>query len=128
MSGWNKLNPDTRNVDSCSLFPKNPFNFIRPVENSIYGIYDPLGIKLLNRLRQFFSHLREHEFRHNFADIMNSLCLRSLGIESMEHYFLCCPDYVTFFTTLKQHKPLLVTFNSGELVRTIIYWIKNLIG
>ena len=44
---------------------------IRPVENSIYSICDPLGIKLLHRLRLGFSHLRENKFRHNFEDIVN---------------------------------------------------------
>ena len=33
------------NFDSYSLFGKNLLSFIRPVENSIYGIYDPLGQK-----------------------------------------------------------------------------------
>ena len=51
ISEWNKLDPDVRNVDTYSLFRKNLLAFIRPIENSIYSIYDPLGIKLLHRLR-----------------------------------------------------------------------------
>ena len=47
--------------------------FIRPIENSTYRIHDPIGIKLLNRMRAAFSHLREHKFRHNFADTLNPL-------------------------------------------------------
>ena len=48
------------------------------MENKTFSIYDPLGIKLLNRLRADFSHLNEHKFRHNFADILNPLCSCSL--------------------------------------------------
>ena len=40
----------------------------------MYGIYDPFGVKLINRLRLRFSNLREHKFGHNFADTVNPLC------------------------------------------------------
>ena len=53
-------------------------NFIRPIGNRTYKIYDPLEIKLLARLRLDFSHLSEHKFRHNFADSLNPLCSCSL--------------------------------------------------
>ena len=88
--------------------------------------YDPLGIKLLYRLRLGLSHLREHKFRHNFPDNVNPLCSCSLEIESMEHYFLCCHNYVIFRTTLMNE----LTSAKGklepeELVRTILYRDKN---
>ena len=50
-SEWHKLDPDVRNVDTYSLFHKNLLAFIRSIENSIYSVYDPLGIKILHRLR-----------------------------------------------------------------------------
>ena len=53
-----------------------------------YGIYDPLGVTLLNRLGLGFSHLREHKFRHNFADTLNPLCSSPLETEDTEHQFL----------------------------------------
>ena len=31
-------------------------------------MYDPLSEKFLTRLRLKFSHLKEHKFRHGFAD------------------------------------------------------------
>ena len=34
---------------------------MRKKENSIFSIYDPLGVKLLTRLRLQFSHLNERE-------------------------------------------------------------------
>ena len=37
-------------------------------EMSLFSINDPLGVKLLTRLRLQFSHLNEHKFRHGFDD------------------------------------------------------------
>ena len=52
---------------------KKLLEFIRSIGISTYIIHDPIGTKLLNRLRVGFSHLREHKFRHNFADTSNPL-------------------------------------------------------
>ena len=56
----------------------------------MYNIFDPIGLKLLTRLRLGFSHLNEHKFRHNFQDCLNPLCLCSLEIEDTIHYLLQC--------------------------------------
>ena len=48
---WNKLNPEIRRIDSYVGFRKKILSFIKPMENKTFSIYDPLGIKLLNRLR-----------------------------------------------------------------------------
>ena len=49
-------------------------NFISPIGNSTYKIYDLLGIKLSTSLRLRFSHLSEHKFRHDLADSLSPLC------------------------------------------------------
>ena len=41
------------------------------IKNKTFNSDDEVGIKLLMRLRLGFSHLREHKFRHNFADTLN---------------------------------------------------------
>ena len=79
---WNKLDPDIRKIDSYVGFRKKLLSFIKPTENKTFSIYDPLGIKLLNRLRVDFSHLNEHKFRHNFADTLNPLYSCSLETET----------------------------------------------
>ena len=91
------------------------------IKNNVYDIYDPLGVKLLHRLRLEFSHLREEKF----ADTVSPLCSWSLEIESTKHCFLCCHNYVTFHTALTNE---LNSINSkfnilepDELVRTIFY-------
>ena len=63
-----------KNIDSYAMFREKLLTFIRPLENDTYGIYDPLGVRLLNRLRLGSSHLKEHKFRHNFAETLNPLC------------------------------------------------------
>ena len=59
---WNILDSDIKNSDSYVIFRKKLLAFIRPIGNSMYDIYDLLGVKLINRLRLGFSHLREHKF------------------------------------------------------------------
>ena len=61
VSEWNKLDSDIKNSDFMQLSAKKLLALIRPVSDSMYGIYDPFGVKLIiNRLRLGLSHLREH--------------------------------------------------------------------
>ena len=78
----------------------NLLKLIKPLENSIYNIHDPLGIKLLTRLRLDFSHLREHKFRHNFRDTLNPMCNCSLEPENTSHFLLHCYNYENLRLTL----------------------------
>ena len=72
ISEWNKLTVEIKNVKSINIFKK--LILIKKKENSIFSICDPLGVKLLTRLRLNFSHLNEHKFRHGFNDTLNPLC------------------------------------------------------
>ena len=66
-----------RTVIYMQFFAKS-FQFLSDLSEIVYtvfSIYDPFGVRLINRLRLGFSHLREHKFIHNFADTVNSLCL-----------------------------------------------------
>ena len=55
---WNKLDFDIKNTDFHAMLRKKLLTSIRPQEKDTYGIYDPLGVKLLNKLRLGSSHLR----------------------------------------------------------------------
>ena len=79
------------NAETYASFRNMLLNFIRPTGNSTYKIYDPLGIKLLTRLRLSFSYLSEHKFRHNFADTLSPLCSCSLKTEPALHFFSAQP-------------------------------------
>ena len=63
---WNNLKADIRNAKSISIFKKLIVS--KKHRNYLFSMYDPLRKKFLTRLRLKFSHLKEHKFRHGFAD------------------------------------------------------------
>ena len=90
IEAWNNLGENLRNSPLISLFKNDLLAFIRPKMCPVFNTHDPIGIKLLTRLRVNFSHLREHKFRHNFRDTVNPLCSCGLETESTSHYLLRC--------------------------------------
>ena len=70
VSEWKNLSFELRNSESIIIFQKALLTFIRPKNSPIFNIFDPVGLKLLTRLRVNLSHLREHKFRHNFLNIL----------------------------------------------------------
>ena len=97
---WNNLDLKIRNSKTFSVFRKNNLKFIRPSSNSICNCHSPKGIRLITRLRLGLSHLREHEFRHNFQDTLNAICSCRDEIETTIHYLLHCPNYLDERRTL----------------------------
>ena len=83
---WNKLDLKIRN-SSYLLVRNYLIKRIRPLAAPVYSIHNPLGLKLLTRLRLGLSHLNEHRFNHNFESCRNPLCTYSLEVEST-HFFL----------------------------------------
>ena len=79
---WNKLDLDVRKSKSYAIFRNTLLKLGRPNQNTIYNINNPVGLKLLTRLRLGLSHLNEHRFNHNFQNCINPLCHCSLEIES----------------------------------------------
>ena len=75
-------------------------------KKTLFSVYDPLGVKLLTRLRLQFSHLNKHKFRHGFSDTINPMCACRTEIETREHFFLRCHFYSTqrleFLKTLRR--------------------------
>ena len=97
---WNKLDADLKNAKSYTCFRNSLLKIGRSDQNSIFKIFNPLGIKLLTRLRFGLSHLNEHRFRHDFMNCLNPLCSCMLEVESTTHFFLHCHFYDTFCQTL----------------------------
>ena len=58
-------------------------------------MYDSLGEKFLTSLRLNISHLKEHKFRHGFADTINSMCACGVNVETTGHFLLRCHFYST---------------------------------
>ena len=90
---WNKLSTETCNSTSYQQFRKSFLSFIKPTCSSLFSIHHPTTAKLLVTLRLDFTHLREHEFRHNFHDTLNSWCSCSLEPETTSCYLLCCHNF-----------------------------------
>ena len=77
---WNKLDINLCNAKSFLIFTKSLLKIGRPLENSVYNIHDPMGVKYL---RLGLSHLNNHKFRHNFQDCLNPLCPCSLKLSQL---------------------------------------------
>ena len=93
---WSSLDLSSINSNSLEVFKSKLLAFIRPVQRSIYNVFNAQGLKLLTRLRQGLSHLNEHRFRLNVTDCINPLCFCSLEAENTLHFFLHCRHYSTF--------------------------------
>ena len=126
---WNKLDSDIKNSDYYVIFRKKLLAFIGPVGNSMYGIDEPFGVKLINRLQLGLSHLQEHKFRHNFADTVNSLCSCTLETENAEHFFLLCKNNLsarlTLMNELSSINNAINSLNPTDFIRVILYGDKN---
>ena len=90
---WNNLDKSIRSSESLALFKKSILQFIRPNPNRTFNCHNPIGIKLIRRLRLGLSHLRDHKFKHNFLDWLNRICYCGQDIETTVHYLLHCPIF-----------------------------------
>ena len=59
---WFNLDDNIRNSEPILLFKNRLLLFICLVQNSVFNIFDPKGLKLLTWLQLRFSHLNEHRF------------------------------------------------------------------
>ena len=124
---WNKLDSSLRNLESFTLFRKKLLvsGGGRPTPNPVYNIHNPLGLKLLTRLRLGLSHLREHKFKYNFQDCINPLCICSIEIESTKHFFLHCHNYdnlrVTLLNDIKAIDESIFSTSDDDIVHVLLY-------
>ena len=128
-SDWNKLDLNIRNSASLNAFKKKLLNFIRPCANSIFDIHNPLGIKLLTRLRLGLSPLHEHKFRHCFQDTLNPLCQCAKDIELTMHFFLHCTKVLiprqTLFQKIRNIDDNILSQSETQLTQTLLYGNQN---
>ena len=122
---WNNLDPVIRNMEKISSFKKALLGFIRTKPADVYNVNDPIGLKLLTRLRLNLSHLNEHKFKHNFQDTLNPLCSCSLEPESVTHYLLHCLFYSeqrkTLLDNLHNIDESISNLSEANLVKLLLY-------
>ena len=78
LKDWFNSDDNLRNSESISVFKNRLLLFKRPVQNTVFNIFDPKGLKLLTCLHLGFTHLNEHRFCHNFENCVNPLCSCSI--------------------------------------------------
>ena len=100
ISEWNKLELKIRQSKTLLTFRNALMKIGTPIPKPVYNVHNPVGLKLLTRLRLGLSHLNQHKFNHNFQDCLNPLCSCSLEIESVSHFFLHCHYYSNIHSTL----------------------------
>ena len=96
---WNSLDLQFRNL-SYTAFKKHFIDEFRAAPNSVFNIHNPIGIKLLRRLRLRLSYLNEHKYKHKFQNCVNPKCICSSENESTTHFFLHCHFYIPILATL----------------------------
>ena len=100
-------------VNSMNEFKKELLPLIHLLENFIFKIFDPEGLKLFTRLRFGFSHLNKNRFRHNFQECLNALCTCDLETRNGSHYLLHCHYNIPFRIDLTNSvKTFVVDFQS----------------
>ena len=67
--------------------------FIQTSPNSLYNCRNPRGIRRLTRSRLGLSHLYYHEFKYNFQDSLNPLCVCVDKLKNLLHTFLFTAPY-----------------------------------
>ena len=107
---WNKLDSNIYNSEALNIFKSKLLKFIRPTANSIFGCHNPIGVKLLTRLRLGLSHLREHKFKHGFQDTLN--------------FLLSCPNYsderLTLLSKIRNINPNILENTSSQITQLLL--------
>ena len=100
---------------------KKLLNLIRPISNNVFNINNPLGLKLLTRLRIGSSQLKERKLKYTFLDSVDPLCSCGNNIESTVHFFLHCANFATQRETrlkkLKSVNASVLVKNENSVVR-----------
>ena len=99
ISKLNKLDLKIRQYKTLLIFRNALIKIGRPIPKPIYNAHNPVGLKLLSRLRLGLSHLNQHKFNHNFLDCLNPLYSFSFEVESVSHFFLHCYYYSNIRST-----------------------------
>ena len=70
---WNKVDITFRKSESLPYFRNALLKVGWSTAKPVYNIHNPIGLKLLTRLRLGLSHLNEHKFKHNYQDCIISI-------------------------------------------------------
>ena len=74
ISSWNIIISHFGDFSSFDSLKDHVLSLVRPVNKSIFGGHDPLGLRYLFQLRVSLSPLRSQKSRHNFIDTPSDIC------------------------------------------------------
>ena len=123
---WNELDSFIWNSETFILFKKLILEFIRPKAKSIFNIHNPMDIKYLTRWRLGFSHLKEHKFKHNSQDSVDSFCSFGIETESTKHFLRHYANFSVqrkaLFDKLTELNIDVLTSNDDYIMKTLLLW------
>ena len=125
VSLWNDTSDNIRNITSVTKFKSTLFDNTRPRPKSIFGIHDPLNIRILLQLRVGLSKLKHHKKCHKFQDTPSDICDCGLETEDNVHFFTKCNIFNNYRASLNQMTtnifPNLLPLTPPELTSIFLY-------
>ena len=122
---WKKFDIKYTNITSHNTFKSSLSTFVRPLHCDTFGIYNPVELQLLARLRLGLSHLNEHNFKHNFRNFLNLLCACNLEPETTSHYLLRCHLFQmerrTLLNDIKEIDENIATDHKNDLDQILLH-------
>ena len=126
---WNRLDSYIRNSETLNIFKSKILIFIRATANSTFGCHNPIGVKLLTRLRLGLSHLRKHKSKHSFQDTLNPLCSCGKEVETTFHFLLSCTNYpderLTLLSKIRNISPNILENTNSQIIQFFLYADEN---
>ena len=103
---------------------------MQPTPNRTFSCRNPIGIKLITRLRLGLTHLRDHKFKHNFLDYLNPICCCGQDIETTVHYYLLhCPFFSDersiFFNNIRSIDENVLSGKDPKISDTLLFGISS---
>ena len=91
--------------------------------------HNPIGIKLITRLRLGLSYLRDHKFRYNFLDCLNPISCCGKDIETTVHYRLHCrlfsDERSIFLNNIRSIDENVFSEKASKISETVLFGISS---
>ena len=94
IASWNNFIAHFELFPTFDCLKDHLIALFRPNAKPIFGLHDPIGLRLLFQLRVSLSPLHSHKKRYNFIDTQSDICHCNQGIEDTSHFLFSCPSYV----------------------------------
>ena len=124
---WNNIGFEFRSVISIGLFKNKLLSLIRPLKKSVFNLHNPMGIKILFRLRMGLSELKAHKNAHHFIDTPFAICECGVEPEDSMHFFFNCVQFaahrISLVDTISNilSKNNLLHFSHADRLKVYLY-------